>query len=100
MHLDNVLSQTLFRQYSDPLDNNGKLNCFAFKKQTGKCSVNACFVELTLQANVDTKFNYHSMGGAQWLSSRVLDSRLRGCWFEPHRGHWVVVLEQGTFILA
>ena len=31
---------------------------------------------------------------------RVLDSRLRGCGFEPHRCHCVVVLEQDTFILA
>ena len=38
--------------------------------------------------------------GAQWLSSRVLDSRPRGRGFEPHRRHCVVVLEQDTFILA
>ena len=38
--------------------------------------------------------------GAQWLSGRVLDSRLKGCGFEPHRRHCVVVLEQDTFILA
>ena len=38
--------------------------------------------------------------GAQWLSGRVLDSRPRGRGFEPHRHHCVVVLEQGTFILA
>ena len=25
--------------------------------------------------------------GAQWLSGRVLDSRLRGCGFKPHRRH-------------
>ena len=35
--------------------------------------------------------------GAQWLSGRVLDSRPRGRGVEPH---WVVVLEQDTFILA
>ena len=34
---------------------------------------------------------------AQWLSDRVLDSRLRA---EFHRRHCVVVLEQDTFILA
>ena len=39
-------------------------------------------------------------GGAQWLSGRVLDSRPNGRWFEPHRRHCVVVLEQDTFILA
>ena len=38
--------------------------------------------------------------GAQWLSGRVLDSRLKGRRFEPHRRHCVVVLEQDTFILA
>ena len=38
--------------------------------------------------------------GAQWLSGRVLDSRPKGCGFEPHWRHWVVVLEQDTFILA
>ena len=38
--------------------------------------------------------------GTQWLSGRVLDSRLRGSRFEPHQRHYVVVLEQDTFILA
>ena len=33
-------------------------------------------------------------------SCRVLDSRPRGRGFEPHRRHFVVVLEQDTFILA
>ena len=37
---------------------------------------------------------------AQWLSGRVLDTRPKGRGFEPHRRHCVVVLEQGTFILA
>ena len=37
---------------------------------------------------------------AQRFSGRVLDLRPRGCGFEPHRGHCVVVLEQDTFILA
>ena len=32
--------------------------------------------------------------GAQWLSGRVLDSRLRGCGFEPHRRHCVVSLSK------
>ena len=40
------------------------------------------------------------LSGAQWLSGRVLDSRPRGCRFEPHRRHCLVVLEQDTFILA
>ena len=30
---------------------------------------------------------------AQWLSDRVLDSRPNGLGFEPHRPHYVVVLE-------
>ena len=38
--------------------------------------------------------------GAQWLSGRVLDSRLRDRGFKPHWRHCVVVLEQDTFILA
>ena len=38
--------------------------------------------------------------GAQWLSGRVLDSRPECCGFEPHGRHYVVVLEQDTFILA
>ena len=38
--------------------------------------------------------------GAQWLSGRVFDWRLRGCGFEPHWRHCVVVLGQETFILA
>ena len=30
--------------------------------------------------------------GAQWLSGRVLELRLRGCRFEPHRRHCVMSL--------
>ena len=41
-----------------------------------------------------------SLKGAQWFSGRVLDSRPRGCGFEPHWRHCVGVLEQDTFILA
>ena len=47
-------------------------------------------LDLTLKA---------SIMGAQWLSGRVLDSRPKGCGFEPHRRHCVVVLEQDIFIL-
>ena len=32
------------------------------------------------------------LSGAQWLSGRVLDSRLWGCGFEPHWRHCVVSL--------
>ena len=34
------------------------------------------------------------------MECRVLDLRPRGCGFEPHWHHCVVVLEQDTFILA
>ena len=43
---------------------------------------------------------YMKAEGAQWLSGRVLDSRPKGHGFEPHRRHYIVVLEQDTFILA
>ena len=39
-----------------------------------------------------------NLGGAQWRSGRVLDSRPKGRGFEPHRRHGVVVLEQDTMI--
>ena len=48
----------------------------------------------------NTKWLKTSAVGAQWLSGRVLDSRPRGCGFELHQCHCVVVLEQDTFILA
>ena len=32
--------------------------------------------------------------GAQWLSGRVLDSRPRGRWVEPHRRHCVVSMSK------
>ena len=38
--------------------------------------------------------------GAQCLSGRLLGSRPRGRGFKPHRSHCVVILAQGTFILA
>ena len=50
------------------------------------CFICTCFVSQSM--------------GAQWLSGRVLDWRPRGCQFEPHRPHCVVVLEQDIFILA
>ena len=36
----------------------------------------------------------HGIPGAQWLSDRVLDSRPRGCGFEPQRHHCVVSLSK------
>ena len=58
-----------------------------------------------LQRSAGNKFihameHLPSLLGAQWLSGRVLDSKLRGCGLEPHRRHCVVVLEQDTFILV
>ena len=38
--------------------------------------------------------NVDPMVGAQWLSGRVLDSRLRGRGFESHRLHCVVSLSK------
>ena len=35
--------------------------------------------------------------GGQWLSGRVLDSRPRGRWFEPHQRHCVVVLARHIY---
>ena len=35
-----------------------------------------------------------TLGGGQWLSGRVLDSRRRGGGFEPHRLYWVVSLSK------
>ena len=34
----------------------------------------------------------HTVEGVQWLSGRVLDSRPKGRWFEPHWRHCVVCL--------
>ena len=51
----------------------------------------------------DTKKNgyiIYRIEGAQWLSGRVLDLRLRGRVSEPNQRHCVVVLEQDTFILV
>ena len=39
-------------------------------------------------------FNQKGVLGAQWLSGRVLDLRLKGCGFEPHRRHCVVSLSK------
>ena len=38
--------------------------------------------------------NKSAYKGAQWLSGRVLDSRLKGRGFEPHRRHCVVSLSK------
>ena len=41
-----------------------------------------------------TTSDYKCFVGAQWLSGRVLDSRPKGCGFEPHRRHCVVSLSK------
>ena len=38
--------------------------------------------------------SYNIEKGTQWLSGRVLDSRLRGRGFEPHRRHCVLSLSK------
>ena len=43
---------------------------------------------------------YQQDWGAQWLSGRMPDLRLRGRGVEPYWRHCVVVLEQEPFILA
>ena len=49
--------------------------------------------------NVHNFFKVHLIiMGAQWLSGRVLDSRLKGSGFESHRHHYVVVLEQDIYL--
>ena len=61
-------------------------------------------VGTVLPAKNDSDFMFclqsYQIMGAQWLSGRVLASRLRASRFELHRLHCVVVLEQDTFILA
>ena len=60
--------------------------------------LNSPYITAAIWYFLSTRHTVHV--GAQWLSGRVLDSRLRGRGFEPHRRHCVVVLEQDTFILA
>ena len=40
------------------------------------------------------KIPFKCIRGAQWLSGRVLDSRLKGRGFKPHRRHCVVSLSK------
>ena len=64
------------------------------------CRVPVCS-ELTLSIKMEFSIQINSSAmGAQWLSGRVLDSRPRGRGFKPQWRHYVVVLEQDTFILA
>ena len=72
----------------------GKTRSFRFPDKSTRLKI----IFLILNANIcrGTQKNQ----GAQWLSGRVLDSRLKGRRLEPHRRHCVVVLEQDTFIQA
>ena len=47
-----------------------------------------------IKYSVDIANNVNPDLGAQWLSGRVLDSRLRGRRFEPHRLRCVVSLSK------
>ena len=42
--------------------------------------------------HIDCKSILQADSGAQWLSGRVLNSRLEGSGFEPHQHHCVVSL--------
>ena len=66
----------------------------------GTCKLWVIMANTVLICDNDTYIVSHMCEGAQWLSGTVLDSRLKGRRLEPHRRHCVVVLEQGTFILA
>ena len=45
-------------------------------------------------AQPERRKSYVHQRGAQWLSGRVLDSRPKGCGFEPDRRHCVVSLSK------
>ena len=45
------------------------------------------------QSHINLELSCKNLG-AQWLSGRVLDSRLRGCKLEPHWRHCVVSLSK------
>ena len=71
------------------------------KFEREECSVLAHFGSSGIMRIIrKQKFPSTIVMGVQWLSGRVLDSRLSGRGFEPHRRHCIVVLEQDTFILA
>ena len=55
---------------------------------------------MTLESKVNVKY---ILMGTQWLSGRVLDSRLRGRGFESHWRHCVVSLSKNinpSFVLV
>ena len=58
-------------------------------------------LHISAQSRLHTHTAYQSLHiykiwspGVQWLSGRVLDSKPRGRWFEPHLPHWVVSLSK------
>ena len=53
-----------------------------------------------LEMAIAVDYKPNTSPGAQFFSGRVLDLGPKGRGLEPHRRHFVVVLEQDTFILA
>ena len=49
--------------------------------------------------NVETDIILYQTMGVQWLSGRVLDSRLRDCGFELHQRHCIVSLSKTLYTL-
>ena len=47
--------------------------------------------------NIHLVLHIYPFMGAHWLSGRVLDSRLRGHGFEPHRRHCVMSLSKNIY---
>ena len=55
---------------------------------------------IQLMLGVTDKTEYLTLpGGVQWLRSRVLDLRSRGCWFELHWKHCVLSLNNTLYPL-
>ena len=62
--------------------------------RVNKCEFGVYTVRIFMKCThvCTAKLTYLFLMGVQWLSGRVLDSRPRGCGFEPHRRHCVVPL--------
>ena len=43
---------------------------------------------------VFTLYRFNNYMGVQWLSGRVIDTRPKGCGFQPHQHHCVVSLSK------
>ena len=50
--------------------------------------------DIIVVMSLKSSSDMYDVKGAQWLSGRVLDSRLRGGGLEPHRHHCVVSLSK------